>query len=246
MSPAAPQRLRSPGARSELRPRRTASTRWPGCCGRIRGGYRNNPPPGGRHPGGAVAERGGHFRHAIAKNVFSMLDNFTWWQVIRMLRERHHWRWKDVRRRFTTPPGGGRRSRRATSSCGGSRRSRSPGTATAAARSPIPGSSTSHDGRCRGEPVALRSARRVRRAAWRNGPAATLEPRSRPTQRSRSRQGSSEARQAAAAAAVRRSSRRSSRRSVSDSVPVRAGARGCGPSPRTTPVATAPRGYSVG
>ena len=25
--------------------------------------------------------------------------------VIRMLTERHHWKWKDVRRRFTTPTG---------------------------------------------------------------------------------------------------------------------------------------------
>lgn len=47
----------------------------------------------------------GCFRHAIAKNVFSVLDNFTWWRVIRMLRERHNWRWKDVRRRCTTPSG---------------------------------------------------------------------------------------------------------------------------------------------
>jgi hypothetical protein len=38
------------------------------------------------------------------------------------------------------------------------------------------------DGRNRGEPVAWRHARRVRRAAWRNGPAATLTTRSRPTQ----------------------------------------------------------------
>ncbi len=37
------------------------------------------------------------------------------------------------------PPGGGCRSRRARPSCGGSRRYRSPGTATAAARSPAPG-----------------------------------------------------------------------------------------------------------
>ena len=41
----------------------------------------------------------GYFRHAIAKNVFGMLDNFTWWRVMRMLRERHHWRWKYVGRR---------------------------------------------------------------------------------------------------------------------------------------------------
>jgi RNA-directed DNA polymerase len=46
-----------------------------------------------------------YFRHAIAQRVFDMLDNFTWRRVIRMLRERHHWRWKDVRRRFTTPTG---------------------------------------------------------------------------------------------------------------------------------------------
>jgi RNA-directed DNA polymerase len=47
----------------------------------------------------------GYFRHAIAKNIFSMLDNFTWWRVIRMLCERHHWRWTDVRRRYATPSG---------------------------------------------------------------------------------------------------------------------------------------------
>jgi RNA-directed DNA polymerase len=46
-----------------------------------------------------------YFRHAVAKNVFAMLDNFAWWRVIRMLRVRHHWRWKDVRRHFTTPDG---------------------------------------------------------------------------------------------------------------------------------------------
>jgi RNA-directed DNA polymerase len=46
-----------------------------------------------------------YFRHAIAQHVFDTLDNFTWWRLIRMLRERHHWRWKDVRHRFTTPAG---------------------------------------------------------------------------------------------------------------------------------------------
>ena len=34
-----------------------------------------------------------------------MLDNFAWWRVIRMLTERHHWRWKDVRRWLVTPTG---------------------------------------------------------------------------------------------------------------------------------------------
>ncbi|WP_405889383.1 group II intron reverse transcriptase/maturase [Streptomyces sp. NBC_00133] len=46
-----------------------------------------------------------YFRHAVAKNTFSTLDNFTWWRLIRMLRERHHWTWSDVRRRFTTASG---------------------------------------------------------------------------------------------------------------------------------------------
>jgi RNA-directed DNA polymerase len=46
-----------------------------------------------------------YFQHAIAKNTFAMLDNFTWWRLIRMLTQRHHWRWKDVRREYTTPTG---------------------------------------------------------------------------------------------------------------------------------------------
>jgi RNA-directed DNA polymerase len=46
-----------------------------------------------------------YFRHAVAKNLFAMLDNFAWWRVIRMLRQRHRWRWKDVRRQFTDRTG---------------------------------------------------------------------------------------------------------------------------------------------
>ena len=34
-----------------------------------------------------------------------MLDNFAWRRVIRMLMERHRWRWKDIRRRYTTRHG---------------------------------------------------------------------------------------------------------------------------------------------
>jgi RNA-directed DNA polymerase len=45
------------------------------------------------------------FRHAVAKQTFSMLDYFTWRRVARMLMERHHWRWKQFRRRNTTPDG---------------------------------------------------------------------------------------------------------------------------------------------
>lgn len=46
-----------------------------------------------------------YFKHAVAKNVFGMLDGFAWKRIIRMLMVRHHWRWKDVRRRFVTPEG---------------------------------------------------------------------------------------------------------------------------------------------
>lgn len=46
-----------------------------------------------------------YFRHAVAKNVFSMLDNFIWKRVIRMLIARHRWSWTDVRRHFVTPVG---------------------------------------------------------------------------------------------------------------------------------------------
>ena len=46
-----------------------------------------------------------YFRHAVAKSTFSMLDNFAWWRVIRMLMERHHWKWADVRRWLVGPTG---------------------------------------------------------------------------------------------------------------------------------------------
>ncbi|WP_211260826.1 group II intron reverse transcriptase/maturase [Amycolatopsis jejuensis] len=39
-----------------------------------------------------------YFRHAVAKNTFAMLDSLAWWRIVRMMRQRHHWRWKDVRR----------------------------------------------------------------------------------------------------------------------------------------------------
>ncbi|MFI7058351.1 group II intron maturase-specific domain-containing protein [Streptosporangium canum] len=79
-----------------------------------------------------------YFRHAVAKGVFCMLENFAWRRVVRMLQTRHRWNWTDVRRRFTTPRGSGGRSRRARSRCVRSRRSRSPGIATEATRSPAP------------------------------------------------------------------------------------------------------------
>jgi RNA-directed DNA polymerase len=45
-----------------------------------------------------------YFR-AVAKNTFSMLDNFAWWRIIRMLSQRLHCKWKDVRARYTAPTG---------------------------------------------------------------------------------------------------------------------------------------------
>jgi RNA-directed DNA polymerase len=46
-----------------------------------------------------------YFRHAVAKHTFSTLDTFTWRRLIGMLMRRHHWNWKAIRRRFTTPTG---------------------------------------------------------------------------------------------------------------------------------------------
>jgi RNA-directed DNA polymerase len=46
-----------------------------------------------------------YFRHAIAKRVFAMLDQLAWRRVIRMLRTRHRWGWKDIRRRHTDHTG---------------------------------------------------------------------------------------------------------------------------------------------
>src|SRR5215467_8770663 len=102
-----------------------------------------------------------YFKHAIAQRVFDMLDNFTWRRVIRMLRERHHWRWKDVRRRFTTPTGawlpvtaGEIELKRISAIPIVRYRYRG-------SKIPIPGSCNTPDGRHRGEPVASRGARRV-------------------------------------------------------------------------------------
>ncbi|SBW25019.1 hypothetical protein FDG2_4389 [Candidatus Protofrankia californiensis] len=58
----------------------------------------------------------GYFQHAVAKRVFSMIDHFVWERVVRMLRVRHHWGWKEFRARHTTPRGSGCRSARAAPS----------------------------------------------------------------------------------------------------------------------------------
>ena len=81
-----------------------------------------------------------YFKHAVCKHTLGNLAHFAWWRVIRWLRTLHRWRWKDVRRALHHP----RRAveadhRRTGSSCSTWKRCRSPGTATAAARSPAPG-----------------------------------------------------------------------------------------------------------
>ncbi|MGW5401542.1 group II intron reverse transcriptase/maturase [Streptomyces sp. NPDC003952] len=46
-----------------------------------------------------------YFRHAIAKNVFSMLDAFTWRRLMCLLMHRFRWNWTAVRQRYVTPQG---------------------------------------------------------------------------------------------------------------------------------------------
>jgi RNA-directed DNA polymerase len=42
-----------------------------------------------------------YFKHAVAKHTFRHLRQFTWWRIVQMMRTRHRWRWKDVRRWLT-------------------------------------------------------------------------------------------------------------------------------------------------
>ena len=124
-----------------------------------------------------------YFKHAVCKHTLGNLANFAWWRVARWLRTLHRWRWTDLRRRLTTPDGrwkpiaaDGIELFNLESVAVTRYRWRAP-------RSPTPGPClTTPDGSSRGEPGAVRAARRVRRAAWGNGPAATPTPRPRPTQ----------------------------------------------------------------
>ncbi|CCH78357.1 RNA-directed DNA polymerase (fragment) [Nostocoides japonicum T1-X7] len=42
-----------------------------------------------------------YFKHAIAKRILTHLQRYTWWRIVRMMRTRHRWKWKDVRRWLT-------------------------------------------------------------------------------------------------------------------------------------------------
>ena len=46
-----------------------------------------------------------YFKHAVCKHTLGSLAHFAWWRVVRWLRTLHRWRWKDVRRAFTSPQG---------------------------------------------------------------------------------------------------------------------------------------------
>jgi len=115
-----------------------------------------------------------YFRHAVAQHVFDMLDNFTWWRLIRTRYRRHHWRWKDVRHRFTTHTG--QWLPNAAGEIEFNRIAAIPITRYryCANKIPAPGLLPQPDGRDRGEPVALRGAPRVRQEARGNGPGVIL------------------------------------------------------------------------
>lgn len=44
-------------------------------------------------------------RHAVCKHTLNQLRYFVTWRVLRWWMKLHRWRWKEVRRRFTTPSG---------------------------------------------------------------------------------------------------------------------------------------------
>ena len=102
----------------------------------------------------------------------SRLSHFVWWRVIRWLRAIHRWTWKDVRRRFTTP--NGRWKPIETNGIDTVQPDIDAGHPVPLPRQHDPqplDPATTPDGSDRGEPGAVRAARRVRRAARGNGPA---------------------------------------------------------------------------
>ncbi|MEV8529811.1 group II intron maturase-specific domain-containing protein [Streptomyces sp. NPDC052000] len=46
-----------------------------------------------------------YFQHAVASRTFAHLRQFIWWRIVRMMRHRHRWAWKDVRRWLCDPMG---------------------------------------------------------------------------------------------------------------------------------------------
>jgi RNA-directed DNA polymerase len=46
-----------------------------------------------------------YYKHAVAKNTFGKLDDFTFWRLAHMLRARHGWNWGQLRRHLTAATG---------------------------------------------------------------------------------------------------------------------------------------------
>jgi len=46
-----------------------------------------------------------YFRHAVAKHTFDRLAYFIWWRIVRWVKTKRRWRWKDVHRWLRTPTG---------------------------------------------------------------------------------------------------------------------------------------------
>jgi RNA-directed DNA polymerase len=46
-----------------------------------------------------------YFRHAVAKHTFDRLAYFTWWRIVRWVKARRRWTWRDVHRWLRTPDG---------------------------------------------------------------------------------------------------------------------------------------------
>ena len=45
------------------------------------------------------------FRHAVAKHTFDRLAYFIWWRIVRWVKARRRWKWRDVHRWLRTPTG---------------------------------------------------------------------------------------------------------------------------------------------
>jgi len=46
-----------------------------------------------------------YFRHAVAKHTLNRLAYFIWWRIVRWVKARRRWRWRDVHRWLRTPTG---------------------------------------------------------------------------------------------------------------------------------------------
>ncbi len=124
-----------------------------------------------------------YFKHAVCKTTLKALDQFVWRRVTSWWMVLHRWRSKASTNASPTATASG-----AEFSADGIELF--PMVSIAVTRYRYRGNAIPNpldtrprlNGRDRGEPGAVRAARRVRRAARRNGPVATPAPRSVPTQ----------------------------------------------------------------